>query len=191
MFVVNINTTCERLAAYTAQATWEKISPEARGKLRQHVLDTLGCALGATPAATSSQIAFDADELSNALPCSLIGGGTATPERSAFFNTALIGTLEAADSFLAPGEFCQPADNLGGILAAAELADASGKQFLTALAIGYHVQCRLASCGVGFSAQGYDGTLPLAVSLACGMGYVLGLTERQIAHAVALSRPGA
>jgi 2-methylcitrate dehydratase len=181
-----MTSTCERLATYTAQATWDGVSPEARGKLRQHVLDTLGCAIGAVKSADAGLLALHTAGAETAGLCSLIGGGAGTPEQAAYFNTALIGLLDVADTFIAAGEFCQPADNLGALLAAAEFADATGRQLLTALAISYHVQCRLSASGVGFTAQGYDGTLPLSVSLACGIGHVFGLTEQQIAHAIAL-----
>ncbi|MCU1291423.1 MAG: 2-methylcitrate dehydratase, partial [Bryobacterales bacterium] len=47
----SVMNTCERLAAYVTRASWEAISPEARGKLKQHLLDSLGCALGAIQSA--------------------------------------------------------------------------------------------------------------------------------------------
>ncbi len=179
-------TTCERLAAYVARASWDGFSPEARGKMRQHVLDSLGCATGAIGSGPMAAIAAEHTEWGLTGPCSLIGGGTTTPERAAFYNGALVRHLDFMDTFLASGEACHPSDNLAGILAAAELAGAAGREFLTALAIAYHVQCRLTSSGVPITRKGFDHTIQLSISLACGMSRVLGLSKEQTAHAIAL-----
>jgi len=37
----------EQLAAFVTQATYEKLSLQARQALKIHVLDALGCAIGA------------------------------------------------------------------------------------------------------------------------------------------------
>jgi len=41
------------------------------------------------------------------------------------------------------GETCHPSDNLGAVLSAAEFGGKTCKEFLTALAVSYQVQCRL------------------------------------------------
>src|ERR1700760_940737 len=167
--------TCERLAAYVSRASWDVISPAARGKLKQHLLDSLGCALGATPGGPLAAIRSEQSDFKENGPCSLIGGGVSSPERAAFYNSALVRRLDFMDTFLAPGETCHPSDNLAGILAAAELAGASGRDFLVALTIAYHVQCRLTASGVPIMRKGFDNTIQLAISLAAGMSRVLKL----------------
>jgi 2-methylcitrate dehydratase len=178
--------TCQRLAAYSARTNWDSISPEARGKLKQHVLDTLGCALGAIPAAVMASIRSEDAELALQGKSSLIGGGKSTPERAAFYNGALVRYLDFMDTFIAPGEACHPSDNFAGILTAAELASATGTDFLAALALAYHVQCSLTASGVHIMRRGFDHTLQLGISLAAGMSRVMKLTEGQTAHAIAL-----
>jgi 2-methylcitrate dehydratase len=44
--------------------------------------------------------------------CSLIGGGLTAPDRTAFYNNALVRYLDFNDSYLAKGETC-PSDNVG------------------------------------------------------------------------------
>lgn len=44
--------------------------------------------------------------------------------------------LDVTDSYLAPGETCDPSDNLAPVLVAAEHADATGQDLLAALAGG-------------------------------------------------------
>jgi 2-methylcitrate dehydratase len=49
------------------------------------------------------------------------------------------------DTFLTPGGLCHPADNFGAVLAMAEHVNATGADFLLALAIAYEVQCRFSA----------------------------------------------
>ncbi len=177
--------TCERLAAYVTRASWEEISPEARGKLKQHLLDSLGCALGAIQSASIKAIR-EQSEFGLTGPCSLIGGNTASPERAAFYNGALVRSLDFSDTLLATGETCHPSDNLAGVLAAAELAGTSGREFLVALTIAYHVQCRLTASGVPIMRKGFSDTIQLSISLAAGISRALKLSETQTANAIAL-----
>lgn len=94
------------------------------------------------------------------------------------------------DTFLTPGEACHPADNVGGILVAAELGGASGQDFLAAVALGYDVQWRLTASGVPDMRAGFDHTVTQAISLAAGVARALGLSEQQTAHAIAISSAG-
>ena len=177
---------CEQLAAYVWRASWDTISPEARGKMRQHILDSLGCAVGALSTGITAPIVDDEIDLSASGPCSLIAGGKTTPERAAFHNAMLVHALEFGDTFMAGGEVCHPSDNLAGLLAAAELTTAPGREFLAALAVAYHVHCRLTASGVPVAAKGFAPTIQLAISLACGISRVLALSEHQTANAIAL-----
>lgn len=179
-------TTCERLAAYATRTSWDAISPEARGKLKQHVLDTIGCALGAIPSPVLASIRVENAEFNSAGPSTLIGGGKSTPERAAFYNGSLVRYLDFMDTFIAQGEACHPADNFAGVLAAAELAGASTREFLAALNLAYHIQCALTASGVHIMRNGFDHTLQLGISLAAGMSRAMNLTEQQTAHAIAI-----
>jgi 2-methylcitrate dehydratase len=183
-------TICERLAAYCVRGSWEAVSPEARGKLKQHLLDTIGCALGAVTCGPIAAIRDEQRAIGGSGPCSLIGGGATTPERAAFYNGALVRYLDFTDTFLAIGETAHPADNVAGLLAAAELAGANGREFLAALAIAYHVQCALTSSGASIMRKGFDHTIQLSISLAVGMSHILKMTEQQTAHAIALCAAG-
>lgn len=181
---------CEQLASYVWRACWDTISPEARGKMRQHILDSLGCAIGALSTGVAAQLAGDEIDLRASGPCSLIAGGKTTPERATFHNAILVQALRFGDTFMAAGEVCQPSDNLAALLAAAELTAAPGREFLSGLTIAYHIYCRLAASGVPVAGKGFSPSIQLAISLACGMSRVLGLAEHQTAHAIALCAAG-
>ena len=103
----------------------------------------------------------------------------------AFYNGALIRCPDCMDAFIAREEACHPSDNVGAPLAA-EFANASGREFLTAMAITYHVQCRLTESPALAMRPELDHTLPLAISIAFGASFLLGLDEQPAAHAIAL-----
>ena len=128
----------------------------------------------------------DVEEFGGNPLCTLIGGGRTSPDRAAFYNGALVRYLDFNDSYLAPGETCHPSDNLGAVLAASEYVRASGRQFLTALAVAYQVQCRL--CDVApVRARGFDHTTQGAFASAAGTAKALDLDAARIAFAVGIS----
>lgn len=184
------SSTCEHLAAYALRARWDALPEPARLRLKQHVLDSIGCAFGALNAEVSKIILAEQAEWPATGPNSLIGGGQTIPERAAFRNGALTRYLDFMDTFIAPGEAIHPSDNFAPVLAAAELGDASGEDFLAALAVAYHVQCRLTASGVKIMQAGFDHTIQLSLSVAAGMARALGLPADRTANAIALCGVG-
>ncbi len=176
----------ERLAAFVEAARWEDVSPAAREALKIRVLDSLGCAFGALGGEPVRMIRQDIDEFGGAPLCTLIGGGKSAPDRAAFHNGALIRYLDFNDSYLAKGETCHPSDNIGAVLAASEYALASGRQFLTALAVAYQVQCAL-SDAAPVRARGFDHTTQGAFAAAAGVAKALELPAARIADALGIA----
>ncbi|HEX7083819.1 MAG TPA: MmgE/PrpD family protein [Gaiellaceae bacterium] len=179
-------TDVERLARFVCARSWGDLSREARAELKIRILDGLGCALGALGAEPVRAIRELVEELGGDPRCALIGGGATAPDRAALHNGAAVRYLDFNDSYFAPGETCHPSDNLAPVLAAAELAHASGRELLTALAVAYQVQCRL-SDEAPVRARGFDHTTQGAYAAAAGAAKALGLGEAETANAVAIA----
>src|SRR5581483_5257931 len=179
-------TDVERLARFVVTRSWEDLSNTARGELKIRVLDALGCALGAHAAAPVAAIRAQVEEFGGRPLCTLIGGGASAPDRAALYNGALVRYLDFNDSYFAPGETCHPSDNLAPVLAAAEYADASGKELLVALAVAYQVQCRL-SDEAPVRAKGFDHTTQGSYAAAAGVAKALGLDAQSTMNAIAIS----
>lgn len=192
-------TEVQNLAAFVERARLEDMSAEAIDQLKIRVLDTVGVAIGALGAppmaaireliAELGAIAVVRDliaELGGNALSTLIGGGKTAPDRAAFYNGALSRYLDFMDSYLAPGETCHPSDNLGAVLAAAEMKRASGAEFLTALAVAYQIQTRLSDVAP-VRAKGFDHTTQGAYAAAAGVAKALRLPRDQIANAIAIS----
>jgi len=179
-------TRSEQLASFVEHAAWGDISPAAQEALKIRVLDSLGCALGALKGPPVRIIRETIDEFGGNPLCTLIGGGHAPPDHAAFHNGALVRYLDFNDSYLAKGETCHPSDNIGAVLAASEYSLASGRQFLTALAVAYQVQCRLSDVAP-VRARGFDHTTQGAFAAAAGAAKALELSALQIANALGIS----
>src|SRR5438093_558403 len=177
-------TIAERLARFAARASYDDLSEAAREQLKIRVLDALACAIGALDGEPVRLVRAQVEEFDGAGPCSLIGGGHAAPDRAAFYNSALVRYLDFNDSYLTKGETCHPSDNLGAVLAAAEYAGASGRDFPAALALAYQVQCRLSDVAPVRDA-GRDHVTQGAYAVAAGGARALGLDPTRTAHAIA------
>jgi 2-methylcitrate dehydratase len=179
-------TDVEKLARFVQSRQLSDISPDAVNQLKIRILDTLGVAIGALDSRMIRQIREHTLELGGPPLTTLIGGPASSPDRAAFFNGALVRYLDFNDSFLAPNETCHPSDNLAPVLAAAEYSNASGKDFLTALAVAYQVQIRLSELAPVRS-KGFDHTTQGAFATAAGIAKALGLDQEKTANAIAIN----
>ena len=179
-------TIAQEMAHFTVNACYEQLPEAVLHVLKIHLLDSVGCAIGALNAEPILMLRAHLNDFADARHCTLIGGGYAAPDRAALFNGALVRYLDFNDSYLAPGETCHPSDNLSAVMAACEYARESGKTLLTALAVAYQVQCRL-SDEAPVRSKGFDHTTQGAYAIAAGVARALGLNETQTAHAIAIS----
>ncbi|HEX8940619.1 MAG TPA: MmgE/PrpD family protein [Candidatus Limnocylindrales bacterium] len=173
----------EALAAFATHARYDAIPERSRADLRRNLLDALGCAVGALDGEPIRLLRQQLDAFGGAPLCTLVGGGRSAPDRAAAWTTALTRYLDFMDNFLAKGETCHPSDNIGSVLAAADFADAAGRDFLAAMAVAYQVEIRLTE-EAPIMARGFDHTTQLAFSIAAGVSRALGLTTDQAADAL-------
>jgi 2-methylcitrate dehydratase len=186
MSVTAPGTMVEQLARFVTEARWENVSPASQEALKKRVLDGLGCGYGALGAEPIKTIRAHTEDFGGRPLSTLLGGGSSSPDRAAFQNGAAIRYLDYNDAFLGRGEACHPSDNLAPVLAAAEYADASGAELLTALAVAYQVQVRLSQVAP-VRGKGFDHSTQGSYAAAAGVAKVLGLDAGQTANAIAIS----
>lgn len=178
-------TQAEQLASFIVKTSYDDMSEAAREDLRIRILDSLGCAIGALDQEPIRMIRAQVEDFGGSQLCSLIGGGRTAPDRAALYNGALVRYLDFNDSYLAKHETCHPSDNLSAVLAAAEYADRHGRDFMTALAIAYQVQCRLSEVAP-VRAKGFDHTTQGAYAVAAGVSKALALDQTKTVNALAV-----
>ncbi len=179
-------TLVEQLAAFVVRTKYEDLSEEADRQLKIRIIDALGCAFGAIDGPPINMLCAQLADFGGNPLVTLIGGGKTAPDRAALYNSALVRYLDYNDSYIARNETCHPSDNLGAVLAASEYARRSGKEFLTALALAYQVQCRLSDVAP-VRAKGFDHTTQGAYAVAAGVARALGLDQNAVANAIAMS----
>jgi 2-methylcitrate dehydratase len=179
-------TQVEALARYAVRASFTDLSAESRRQLPIHILDSLACSIAALGAGPVEACRAQVAEFGGTGPGTLIGGGQANPIYAAFWHTALVRYVDFMDNFLAPTETCHTADNFGVALTIADYVGGSGRDLMLAVALGYTVQSRLVD-HANFMSSGFDHTAQLAFSHNAAAGRLLGLTEQQIANAIAMA----
>ena len=79
------------LAQFVCGSSYEDLSPEAVEALKIRIVDSLGCALGALDGPPVRRLRDHLEDMGGRPHCSLVGGGGAPPDRTAFYNGALVG----------------------------------------------------------------------------------------------------
>jgi 2-methylcitrate dehydratase len=179
-------TQVESLAKYAARASFADLSAESRKQLPIHILDSLGCSIAALGAGPIQACREQVAEFGGTGPSTLIGGGQANPIYASFWHTALVRYVDFMDNFLARTETCHTADNFGVALTIADYVGGSGRDLMLGVALGYTVQSRLVD-QANFMTSGFDHTTQLAFSHNAAAGRLMGLSDRQIAHAIAMA----
>ena len=131
---MSVQYTVGQIATFVDGCTNEAVPPDVRELVAKHLLDSIGCAIGALGYPVTEDIKAVVDAFSGKPLCTLIGGGLTSPDRVALYNGCLVRYLDFMDGYLRPDEVNHPCDNIMAILAAAEHVGSSGKDFATAVA---------------------------------------------------------
>jgi 2-methylcitrate dehydratase len=174
------------LGGFVVGAGPADLAPRSRAMLKRNVLDSIACAVGSLDGELIGTLREHTEQFSGRPTATLVGGGRASVDQAAFLNTVLVRYPDLLDTYLTVGGLCHPADNFGAVLAVAEYVNASGADFLLALAVAYEIQCRF-SAQVPVMARGLNHALQLSMSVAAGSAKLLGLDAGQTANAIATS----
>ncbi|MCX4162921.1 MULTISPECIES: MmgE/PrpD family protein [Paraburkholderia] len=179
-------TIAQRIGQFAFDARVQHLTPHSRTLFKRNILDSLGCAIGALSGKPFKALREQFDEYGRSGSCTLIGGGSTSPDQAALYNSGLVRYVDLLDSYMSPGGLCHPSDNFGTILAAADHASASGEDFMLALAVAYEIGARITAI-VPVMAKGFNHAIQLAMSSAAGSGKLFGLDAGQLAHAITIA----
>ena len=188
-----MSTLSEQLAAFAAELRYEDIPAPVVERVRLHALDLIGvCLLGApmdfARILRSVASASGGNAESTMLGAGANGGALRLPAPlAALYNGGLAHGNEFDDTY-APGRWHGSAGVVPPALAIAEQKHANGKAFLTALAAGLEVGCRLSRAAPGLLTRGFHSTGTVGIfggTLAAGR--LLGLGREQLAHALGIA----
>ncbi len=176
----------DRLARYSQALCYDDLPSAVVHEVKRRVIDSLGCALGgwtAPPCRIARQLA---QAVKMAHGATLWGTGHRTlPDLATFVNGGLVRYLDFNDTYLSK-EPAHPSDNVAAILAVGEVAHASGKRVIQAIALAYEVQCRLCDAAA-LRPRGWDHVTYGPFSSVLGAAKVMKLSEEQTLQAINLA----
>jgi 2-methylcitrate dehydratase len=177
----------EYLADYGTSLKYADFPPEVIHKVKAHLIDALGCALGAYTSEPSKIARRLAVGVAGDEPqATVIGsGGQSSLEMATFANGVMMRYLDFNDGFAGSG-VGHPSDNFAPVLTLAGALHAGGKEVITAAVLAYEVFCRLADA-FDLRDRGFDHSTLGAASAAVGAAKILGLSREQTVQAINLS----
>ena len=171
------------IADYAASVRFETLERGAVDAARRHLIDSVGCALGAVgapPVVIARRIAATA---SGTFGASVLGlAERTTAEQAAFANTCALRYLDFNDT----GIGGHPSDMIPAALAVAEALRVSGKAVIAAIHASYEVVAALRLCGFAPRAWNIDQAQNV-IGAAVGAGVIMGLDRERMANAVSLA----
>lgn len=178
------------LAAHIATARWGTLPEAAREGARRVLLDAVGVTYAASGLSPEAAPFLALARANGAGPCAILGTAERVqPLGAALANGALAHAVDYEDAFdRAPAH---PNASLVPVLLALAQAEGAvdGRRFLTALAVGGDVACRIALSLRQPMEQGgwYPPPIVAAFGAVAGAANLLGLTAEQVKDALSLT----
>jgi 2-methylcitrate dehydratase len=174
----------QRLAAYADGLRFADLDLATVERVKTHVIDTIGCAIGA----------FDEMPVRICRDVALAVGGNATVigtnrrttvDLASFANCAALRYLDFNDTYV--GRFAvHPSDHIAACLAVAEAEQASAEDLITAIVVAYEVNCQLVDA-FDITARGWDTPVMSLPAVALAAGKLMKLPPDRLAQAVNLA----
>ncbi|MBS0169969.1 MAG: MmgE/PrpD family protein [Nitrospira sp.] len=176
----------DHLAQYTRSLCYDDLPEAVVHEVKRRLLDSLGCAFGAWNAPPCSIAREMARSVKVPNGATVWGTGQKTlPDLATFANGAMVRYLDFNDTYLAK-EPAHPSDNIAAVLAAGEMAHASGIRVIQAIALAYEIQCRLCDAAA-LRPRGWDHVTYGPISSALGAAKAMKLSEPQTRQAINLA----
>jgi len=183
-------TSCsERLARWVGSLSFADLPADVVESTKLRILDVLGLALAGLGTPFGRSVRQAAIDMQSSGASRIFGTGERVGSpAAAFVNAALAQALEFDDTHN-ESIVHMSSPSVAAALALSETMNVSGKQLIAAIALGNEIACRVGSVAPGqFHRRGFHPTGLFApfgtVYLA---GKLLGLDERQLAHAAGIA----
>ena len=173
----------EQLVGYTSGFSASELNESATSKAIDLLFDSIACAVAGAGSDPAPIVARVAQRVRSSQGATVFGYGfKTTPELAALANTMMVRTYDYNDAY-----FGHPSDMISGVLAAGEVAHASGVQVLTAIALAYEIYGAFERSVLSRFKSGFDQGTFMNVGVALAAGKLWGLTRDQLADAASLA----
>jgi 2-methylcitrate dehydratase len=185
----------EKLAARICEAAARPIEDaKIVHDVERILLDSLGCALGATYSPSVTAARAWAQRIAGKPEATLLGtGGSSSVLGAALVNSTMVRDLDLNDTYFSRNP-AHNSDNLGTCLAVAEAEGASAADVIKSILVAFEVQMRAAEFTAKsfFKETGWDQTTLVTLASATAAGLLLKLDATRMSHALGIagSYPG-
>lgn len=176
-----------QIARFALNTSIANIPSKITDQLKKHLLDAMGSFIWSTQQPTMAKLMNQLIFISEGGKCKapLLQKGLPY-DRAGQLYTALIRYPDFMDNYMGKEATCHPSDNIGALMAVAQMHPTNGEEFLTAMAIAYQIECRLVE-EIPVMKEGIDHTLFLAYSITAGIAKLMQLDEEQTANALGIA----
>jgi len=174
----------DRLAAYADRLRYDDIDAATLERVKQLVIDTLGCGIAAldeTPVRICRDVALSFGPTGGV--STVIGSNRrTTPDLAAFANGAAFRYYDLNDIYVSrlTGH---PSDNIAACLAVAEAERASASELITAIVLVYEITCRMIDA-FDITNRGWDPPVFSLPAVALAAGKLMKIAPDKLTHAV-------
>lgn len=181
-----MDNTTAALVDYALRVKYSDLSPDVVDACKTRVLDSLGCIAAAYDHPVSVAARGLAHTYKTDSAATVLGSNRrVAPEMAAFANGVMLRLLDMSDMYRMKGGG-HPSDVIPAALAAAEVANVSGEDLISAVAVAYEIYCGCCDV-VDIQSQGWDQTVFAIVASAMAAGRLMGLDRSQMGHALSLA----
>ena len=176
----------QRLTDYACGLNYDGLSKEAIHAAKVRIIDIFGCLIAGFFGEPCRIVRNLAAQMPNRDGATVIGTRMkTTPDMAAFVNATTARLAEMNDNYHWPGSsHGHTSDVSMPVLAAAEHAQVSGREFITGVVLAYEVFCRISDVA---HSKGFDNTNLACLGTAVGAGKMLGLSPDQLSHCISMA----
>lgn len=172
----------EQLIDYTRGFSASALSDSALAKATALLVDSIACAIAGVGSDPAPIMARLARRVQGTPAATVFGYGIQTsPELAALANAMMVRTYDYNDAY-----FGHPSDMVAGVLAAGEVAHASGMQVIAAMALAYEIYGAFERSAPRVK-SGFDQGTFMNVGVAMAAGKLWGLNAGQLGNAASLA----
>lgn len=181
------------IADYAADLSLDDVPDDTVDTAKRHILDSLGCCLGAVDSPPASRLRALYGSLGDPSgeggpgAATVVGTGTRTTvEYAALCNAAMVRYLDFNDTYISAGRACHPSDHVPALLAVAEAEGATGAELLEAVVVAYELECLGLDTGAAWE-RGFDYVIWGGYSGAAATGRLMGLDREAMLDAIGIA----
>lgn len=183
----------QRLADFVANTTYDDLPTDVIESTKRLILDTLGCTVGGFVTERQKILLKMVKEMGGAPEATILATGDKVPCTSAaMVNVEAANALEGVETFLNLGHLSPVVVTTA--LAIGERAGATGKDLITAVAVGYDIAARLELARVFIRIEGGElqsstvgGLGYFTIAAAATAGKILGLDSAKMVQVIGIA----